>query len=141
VGHILGVDYGTKRLGFAISDEAHIIATPHSVARVTSLNDAVAAAARLCAEQDVEMAVVGMPYNMDGSIGPAAEAARKFMDRLKDKTGLPVEPFDERLTTSMVERALVESDAGRATRREVRDKLAAQVILQGYLDSRSFQDE
>ena len=134
MGRLLGIDYGTKRLGFAVSDEEHILATPLTVVEVTGAADAVGAAARIASEQEVERIVVGMPYNMDGSVGPAAQAAKAFIDRLASHTGLPVDDFDERLTTSLVERSLIETDTSRKQRRNVRDKLAAQVILQGYLD-------
>ncbi len=134
---IVGIDYGTRRLGFAVSDPTGIIATPLRVVEVSSCDEAVSSSAEVCSEQQASQIVVGMPFNMDGSRGPAAEAVESFIAELAKRTGLDVAAFDERLTTAMVERSLLAADASRAKRRKVRDKLAAQVILQGYLDSRA----
>ncbi len=134
MARILGVDYGTRRLGFAVSDPSGIIGTPLRVVGVSNPADAVRATVAVSEEKESEAIVVGMPYNMDGTIGPAAEAVIAFVDKVRALVDIPVETWDERLTTSMIERVLLQADASRARRKEVRDKLAAQVILQGYLD-------
>ncbi len=137
MSRILGIDYGTKRVGIAISDAMRIIATPVSVETVRSMDEAVVMVARIAKERGAAMIVVGLPINMDGTLGPMALEAQKFTERVRETSGLPVEFTDERLSTSLVERMLVSADVSRARRKEVRDKLAAQVILQGYLDAHS----
>lgn len=132
---ILGIDYGTRRFGFAISDEVGIIATPLCVVEVEGDSDAVSAVKRLCDEQGAGRIVIGLPINMDGSIGPAAKAVEAFVELLAKEIGIPIDTWDERLTTSLVERMLIDADMSRAKRKGVRDKLAAQAILQSYLDS------
>lgn len=141
MSRILGIDYGTKRVGIAISDAMAMIATPVSVESVSSMDEAIAVVTRIARERGVAKVVVGLPINMDGTLGPMALEAREFSHRLRDRCGLPVESTDERLSTSLVERMLVSADVSRGRRKEVRDKLAAQVILQGYLDSHSSGDE
>lgn len=141
MSRILGIDYGTKRVGIAISDAMAMIATPVSVESVSSMDEAIAVVMRIARERGVVKVVVGLPINMDGTLGPMALEAREFSDRLRARCGLPVESTDERLSTSLVERMLVSADVSRGRRKEVRDKLAAQVILQGYLDSHSSGDE
>ncbi len=135
MARILGIDYGTRRLGFALSDPDKIIATPLCVVQVHSTKEAARQVKQLCEEQDIERIVIGMPFNMNGTSGPAAKAVTAFAELLREQTGIPVETWDERLSTSMVERALLESDISRSKRKKVRDKLAAQVILQSYLDA------
>lgn len=135
MGRILGIDYGTKRMGIAISDAMAMLSTPVSVEQVHSMNEAVAMACRIARERGVVKIVVGVPINMNGTNGPMALEALEFIEKLKVSSGLPVDTTDERLSTSLVERMLVGADVSRGRRKEVRDKLAAQVILQGYLDA------
>ncbi len=137
MGRILGVDYGTKRVGIAISDPLAMLATPLSVETVQSVDEAVAAVCRIARDRGVIKIVVGIPINMNGSSGPMALEAGKFVELLRAASGLPVESTDERLSTSLVERMLLDADVSRERRKEVRDKLAAQVILQGYLDTKA----
>ena len=137
MSRILGIDYGTKRVGIAISDAMEMIATPVSVETVRSMDEALAMVSRIAKERGVSKIVVGLPINMDGTLGPMALEAQTFAERLRESSGLPVESTDERLSTSLVERMLVSADVSRGRRKEVRDKLAAQVILQGYLDAHS----
>ena len=137
MSRILGIDYGTRRVGLAVSDPMGIVATPLRVLEVVSDEAAVREVKRVCREQAIEAIVVGMPFNMDGTRGPSAEAAEKFAGMVREKTGLTVETWDERLSTSMVERVLIDGGARREKRKQVRDKLAAQVILQGYLDAKA----
>lgn len=135
-GRVLGVDYGTRRLGFALSDEAGLMAMPLSVATVTSMGEALNVVGRLVREKQVVAVVVGLPVNMDNTRGPMALEVEEFVRRLGEKCSVPVVTWDERMSTGLVERLLLEADVSRARRKEVRDKLAAQVILQGYLDAR-----
>ncbi|MEI8122517.1 MAG: Holliday junction resolvase RuvX [bacterium] len=136
MGRILGIDYGTRRVGVAISDPTAMLSTPLSVEAVRSMEEAVAVVTRIARDREVVKIVVGMPINMDGTMGAMALESGKFVELLKAASGLPVDITDERLSTSLVERMLVSADVSRSRRKEVRDKLAAQVILQGYLDAR-----
>ena len=133
---ILGLDFGSKTIGVALSDELTITAqTLTSISR-TNLNRDLEALLALIREHHVEELVIGMPINMDGSRGPAAEAVEEFMSRLKPLTAVKIIPWDERLTTVAAERILLEGDLSRRKRRRVIDRLSAAIILQGYLDSR-----
>jgi putative Holliday junction resolvase len=136
MGRWLGVDYGEKRVGLAISDESGILATPLRIAEVLSPKQAARAVREACAEIEAVGIVVGLPLNMNGTIGFKAEEVNAFCERLRRSVNVPVETWDERLSTSMVERVLLEADMSRGKRRKVRDKLAAQVILQGWLDAK-----
>jgi len=138
MGRILGVDYGTRRVGIAISDPMAMLATPLCVEAVRSVDEAITAVCRIARDRGVVKIVVGIPINMDGSSGAMALEAGKFVELLRTASGLPVDITDERLSTSLVERMLLQADVTRERRKEVRDKLAAQVILQGYLDAQEF---
>ncbi len=133
---ILGIDYGERRLGFAVSDEAGIIAMPLCVAEVVGVRQAVGEVARLVKEKQAGAAVVGLPLNMNGTRGPAAEAVEHFVALLRAATPVPVTTWDERLSTRAAERILVDADVRRARRKTVIDQLAAQIMLQSYLDRR-----
>ncbi|QRK13363.1 Holliday junction resolvase RuvX [Archangium violaceum] len=132
----LGLDVGTKTIGVAASDALGLTAQTVTTIRRTSLKADLAALVKLVREYEAERFVVGLPLNMDGSEGPRAEATRKFVDTLTQATGLPVELWDERLSTVAAQRTLLEADLSRAKRREVIDQMAAQFILQGWLDAR-----
>ena len=133
----LGLDYGTKTIGVAVSDGLGLTAQTVTTIRRTSLKADLAALADLVREYEAERFVVGMPFNMNGTEGPRAESTRKFADTLTQALGLPVELWDERLSTVAAQRTLLEADLSRARRREVIDQMAAQFILQGWLDARS----
>lgn len=128
----LGVDFGTERVGLALSDEIGMLATP---LEVVPAKEALARIVAVITERQVGTVILGMPRNMDGSYGPSAEAARRFGETLRARTPARVEYWDERLTTRSVERMLVDADVSRKRRREVVDKLAAQLILQSWLDA------
>jgi len=132
---IIGLDYGSKRLGFAVSDPSETMALVLSTVEVKGKKDAIRAVMEVCEEQEADKLIIGLPRNMDGSIGPMAEEVKSFSIELRGILKIPVENYDERLTTAMVERSLIDQDVSRARRKGVRDKLAAQAILQGYLDS------
>jgi putative Holliday junction resolvase len=133
VTRILGLDPGERRVGVALSDPTGTIASPHSVIdrRSVELADAVR---MLCEENDVHRIVIGLPTGLSGVEGPSAKAARAMGNAVADATGLSVEYQDERFTTVTAEAALLEGGVRRSKRRDVRDKVAAAVILQTYLD-------
>ena len=131
----LGIDVGSVRVGLAISDETYTLATP--VATVP--NDSRTLWARIAREmedRDVDRVVIGLPRLLDGSEGEATEHARKFAAELATRTATPIEFWDERFTTTIAERSLIESGVRRKRRREVIDAVAASVLLQNWLDAR-----
>lgn len=134
---IMGLDLGKKTIGIAVSDEAGLTAQPVSTIKRSSLRKDLDELARLIGEYSVTGMVVGLPVNMNGTMGPATEFVLKFIDDLKERTGIAVETWDERLSTAAVTRVLLDGDISRARRKEVVDKLAASYILQGYLDRSS----
>lgn len=130
----LGIDPGDARVGVAISDELGMLAHPLETIEVRK-TDPVTRVAELVAEKSVTAVVIGVPRNMDGTFGPAAEKSRAFIEALKARVSCRVLPWDERLTTVSAQRAL--RDAGRKAKdqRKVVDQAAAQIILQSWLDS------
>lgn len=135
-GRALGLDVGTKTVGLALSDELGWTAQGLRTLRRTRPREDIAHIAALCDEKGVRHIIAGLPLNMDGSEGPRAEATRTFAAALEKATGISVEFWDERLTTVAANRTLLEADVSRAKRREVVDQLAAQLILQGWMDAR-----
>jgi putative holliday junction resolvase len=132
----LGLDVGTKTIGVAVSDGLGFTAQGVTTVRRTNLKEDLAALRALVQTHEAVRFVVGLPLNMNGSEGPRAEASRKFAAQLESALGLPVEFWDERLSTMAATRTLLEADVSRAKRREVIDQMAAQFILQGWLDAR-----
>lgn len=138
MGRILGIDYGERRVGLAVSDETGTVACGLGVATVSSRAEALAAVLRAAAETGAETLVVGLPLNMNGSSGAQAEAAREFAVELAMRAAdRRVKLWDERLSSAEAERVLIAGNASRARRREIRDKLAAQLILQSFLEANS----
>jgi len=134
-----GLDVGDKTIGVALSDELGLTAQALEVIQRRSLEQDLARLGEIARQYSVERWVVGMPRNMNGTYGPRAELTREFMQHLAAHSGLPVEAWDERMSTMAAERVLLEADVSRARRRKVIDKMAAAVILQGYLDARAFR--
>ncbi len=134
---ILALDHGTKRTGIAISDELGIIAQPLEFIPTEPRDAFFRRLAVLISERNVTEIVVGMPYNMDGSIGPSAERVQRFVVDLREKVSRPVHVCDERLTTSEAEGLLIRAGTRRAKRKQVVDKMAAAFLLQDFLDARS----
>ena len=132
----LGIDFGTQRIGLALSDEMGWTAQPHSVLKHTSLEKDLDALAEIVRENDVGHIVIGLPRHMSGAEGEMAAMARNFADAAGQRFGLPVEFMDERLSSMAAERALIEGGVKRDKRRGVVDKVAAALILQTYLDSK-----
>ncbi len=133
---ILGLDVGTKTIGVAVSDGLGITAQGLEVIRRESARKDIGRLGRIVEEYEVVEIVVGLPVNMDGSLGPQAEKALAFAEKLRKALGVKVSTYDERLSTALAQKTLIEADVSRAKRKKVIDKLAAQVILQGYLDKR-----
>ena len=133
----LGVDLGSKRVGVAVSDSFGMVATPIEVVHRTGDRPAEhRRLAALVAEFEAEVVVVGMPYSLDGGVGPAAEAASAEVEELRATIGVPVETYDERLTTVTADRSLMEMKLTAAARRRMVDQVAAAVMLQAWLDHR-----
>ncbi|HWR29119.1 MAG TPA: Holliday junction resolvase RuvX [Negativicutes bacterium] len=133
---IMALDVGEKRIGVALSDE--LLVTAQGLCVINSKGEAkdTAYICELIKEHGVTHLVLGLPRNMNGSYGPMAEKMREFGQRLSEKQqGIVVEYWDERLTTSAAQRVLVDADMSRNRRRQVVDKVAAVLILQGYMDS------
>jgi putative Holliday junction resolvase len=131
---ILALDLGEKRIGLAVSDPEGILASGRGVYLRRTPEEDLEYLKWLVEEEDVGEIVLGLPRNMDGSLGGQAERVLEFKCLLEERLNLPVRLFDERLTTAEAERVLIEADLSRRRRREVRDELAAVLILQGYLD-------
>jgi putative Holliday junction resolvase len=135
MGRVLGIDHGDVRIGVAMSDETAFLASPLCV--LDSTNAGLDRIVALIAEHAVEKIVVGLPRNMDGSYGSATEKVRKFIEKLKTKTDVSVFEWDERLSTVSAHNALREAGLNGKKRKGVVDKVAAQIILQNYLDAQS----
>lgn len=132
-GRILGLDPGERRIGVALSDPLGMIAQPHSMID-RRVQDVAEELQRLVFEEDVTQIVIGLPTSLDGQERAAAQRARQFAADVTEATGLEPVFADERFTTNIAESALLESGMRRSARRERRDKVAAAVMLQGYLD-------
>lgn len=135
---IMGLDVGSKTVGVAISDSLGWTAQGIETIKI---DEAVGSLGMkriklLIEEYEVTEFVVGYPKNMNNTIGPRGEASEFYADKLREKFGLPVVLWDERLTTMAAERVLIEADVSRKKRKTVIDKVAAVMILQGYLDSK-----
>jgi putative holliday junction resolvase len=132
---ILGVDYGKARIGVAMSDELRMLAHPVETVPAQQLDKAAKRIAEIATTNDVEKVILGLPKHMSGESGVAAAEAKAFADKLRPLLKCEIVMWDERLTTTAANRALRES--GKSTRRTrgVVDQVAAQMILQGYLDS------
>jgi len=129
---ILGIDFGHARIGVAISDELRLLA--HPLETISANKDSAKRIAEIVRDRKIDIVVVGIPRHMSGEIGEAAKEALQFVEKLRAQLPCAVETWDERLTTVAANRAL--SEAGKKTRqtRKFVDQVAAQMILQGYLD-------
>ena len=134
---ILAIDHGTKRMGIAVSDELQMIAQPVEFIPAEPFAEFLARLKELLREKQVELIVVGMPRNMDGSYGPAALKVQDFVAVLRNAVTVPIRSWDERLTSVQANRFLLEGNVRREKRKEKVDKMAAAILLQSYLDGQS----
>ncbi|GCL66898.1 Holliday junction resolvase RuvX [Veillonella tobetsuensis] len=131
---IMALDVGSRTIGIACSDALLMTAQGIETIRRTSLENDFKRLSELISEYEVHELVVGMPKNMNGTKGERAEKTEEFVEKMKEVIDLPITFWDERLSTVMAERQLIAADVSRKKRKDVIDKMAAVVILQGYLD-------
>lgn len=138
MGRVMAIDWGERRVGLALSDESRIIASPHDVIkRGNSLDRDLGRIADIASENQVDLIIFGLPMRLDGSMGPAARGALEVVEKLRVKTSVPVQTWDERLSTAAAERAMVGGDVSRNKRKQKIDQVAAALFLQTFLDSPS----
>ena len=135
VGRIMGLDVGDKRIGISLSDLLMLTAQGKETYQRRELQADLDYLAQTAKENNVVKFVCGLPKNMNGTLGEQAEKTQEFVDALSEHTGIPVEFFDERLTSASAHKTLLEADMSRKKRKQVVDKLAAVYILQGYMDA------
>jgi putative Holliday junction resolvase len=139
---VMGLDLGTKTVGVAISDALQL--TAQGIETITrnkenQLRQTLARIEQLILEYEVTEIVLGLPKHMNNDMGDRAEFSLEFKDKLERRTGLPVALWDERLTTVSADRVMMESGVRREDRKQFVDKIAATIILQGYLDRKKFE--
>ncbi len=134
---VLGLDVGSKTIGIAVSDELGIIAQGVSTLKRKGLQQDIAELRTIVENKGIEKIVIGLPKNMNDTLGPSAKMVLSFMGVLKRAVSVPIVTWDERLSTVAAERVLIEADMSRKKRKRVVDKVAALLILQGYLDSQA----
>ena len=132
---IMGIDYGSARIGVALSDELQMLAHPTETIVMAKVTDPVARIAALVLEKNVELIIVGLPRHMNGRVGTSADEASGFADKLRAKVECEVRTWDERLSTVAAQRALREAGKSVRESRGYIDQVAAQMLLQSYLDS------
>jgi putative Holliday junction resolvase len=133
---VLALDHGSRRIGVAMSDELQIIATPLEYIPAEPFEDVVARLQALIREKEVELILIGMPRNMDGTYGPATQIVKDFIAALQPHVSTPIKTWDERLTSAQANRVLLEANVRRDKRKQNVDKMAAAILLQSYLDSK-----
>ncbi len=131
---ILALDHGTKRIGVALSDELKMIGQPLEFIEAEPFAGFLVRLKELIRTKEVELILVGMPRNMDGSYGEAAAKVREFVAVLKETLTVPLRLWDERLTSTQANRLLIAGNVRRGDRKEKVDKMAAAILLQSYLD-------
>jgi putative Holliday junction resolvase len=134
-GRILALDYGTKRIGVALSDELGWTAQPLETFERRTLDRDVAHIAALVESHSVERVVLGLPLQLDGREGPAVRAMREFTDKLEGSLPVPVVLWDERMTTKAAEELLIAADVSRKKRKGIVDRIAAAILLRSYLEA------
>lgn len=133
-GRVLALDLGSRRIGLAISGPLHITAQPLTTLEASGPRRAIEEIGRIVRERGVERVIVGLPLLLNGSRGVEARKAERFAAELGRALDLPVETWDERLTSVQAERVLLAADVSRKRRKEVLDAMSAQILLQSYLD-------
>ena len=133
----LGIDHGEARIGLAISDDLGMLAHPLETIHLKTVPDPLARIAEIVTRDQIGMIVLGLPRNMNGTYGPASEKVKEFAEKLRVKVPCEVKLWDERLTSVAAQRSLHEAGRNVKNSREVIDQVAAQLILQGWLDSQA----
>lgn len=133
-GRLMGLDFGSKTIGLALSDPRHMIGSPLGTIKRVKLQKDLEELQQRIGENDVIALVIGLPLNMDGSEGPRCQSVRQFIENLLSVIDIPVSLWDERLSTVAVTRTMLDADLSRKRRAQIVDKLAASYILQGALD-------
>ena len=131
---ILCLDLGKKRIGLAISDINQKIASPYDVIKEKKFSEILMILKNLIKKFDIGSIIIGDPINMDGSLGPKSQSSRSFISNISKDIDIPILLWDERLSTIAAEKSLIEADISRKKRGEVIDKIAANIILQSFLD-------
>jgi putative Holliday junction resolvase len=134
---ILALDHGTKRIGVAVSDETKTIAQPLEYILAEPFAQFLARLKELLVAKEVDLVLIGLPRNMDGSYGPAAQTVEAFVAVLRTAITVPVKTWDERLTSAQANRILIQANVRRNKRKEKVDKMAAAILLQSYLDGKT----
>jgi len=136
---IIGLDVGSKTIGVALSDELGWTAQGLKTLKIDEEKNEFGfeELGKIIKEYQVSKAVIGLPKNMNGTIGPRGEASQRFASEVEERFSIPAVLWDERLTTMQAERVLLEADVSRKKRKKVIDKMAAMMILQSYMDSKN----
>ena len=132
----MGIDFGEKRIGLAISDPLGFTAQGLETLANTGIQNVIQALGHLCKEQEVGEIVIGLPINMNGSLGPKAKEITEFVAAAKAALGVPIKTWDERLTSKQAGRLMIEEGLSRQKQKMQSDRLAATLILQSYLESK-----
>jgi len=133
----LALDHGTKRIGVAVSDELKMIAQPLEYIPTEPFDAFLVRLKQVITQKEVELVFIGMPRNMDGTYGPAAQKVQEFIAQLKPEISVPIKTLDERLTSAQANRVLLQGNVRRADRKQKVDAMAAAILLQSYLDVQS----
>jgi len=137
MGRLLGIDYGDRRIGISTSDTMGMVATPKKTIHYTSQKAAISEIAELIKELEISKIIVGLPLHMSGEEGELVDKVRAFVEKLKTKTEMPIELWDERLSSAQAQATMHEMNVRQEKKKQLVDQLAAQLILQSYLDSQS----
>ncbi|MCS3919690.1 Holliday junction resolvase RuvX [Fervidibacter sacchari] len=135
MARILAVDYGEKRIGLAVSDELGITASPLTTLMHRSDEETVRHIAQLASKLKVAQIVIGLPRRTDAQEGEMERRVKAFAEKLRQAVSVPIVLFDERFTTRIAEQVLLEADLSRRKRKQVRDRLAAVILLQSFLEA------
>ena len=140
MARVIGIDIGTVRVGVALSDEEQMIASPLVTLGARPQTSAVREVSALVAEHEATSLIYGLPFNLDGTEGRAAKRTRRFIRALESELDVPCVEWDERMTSVVAERTLIEADMSRKKRKKVVDQVAATLILQSWLDANGRKD-
>jgi len=137
MGIIMAIDYGVKRLGIAISNPEKTMSVPLTIIDVRPDDSHYETIIRLISDYNVEELIIGLPYNMDGTLGPSGSNVIQWSNTFKEKLGIPVNLWDERLSTYEAHNMLAQINIKHKKRKRIVDSLAASIILQNYIDSKN----